>query len=435
MRALAMIGFVGAALAAGPAAAELSAQERAIVERVDANFADSLSFLERSVNISSDTMNPAGVRAAGAQFEEPFAAIGFSVEWVDLPAELERAGHLVASRKGEAGNRILMIGHLDTVFPETDPPARFRREEGRAFGPGVADMKGGNVAILYALRALHEAGALDGAGVEVVLTGDEEKPGKPVDVSRARLIEAAQRADVALGFEGAEEGVAVTARRGSSGWRLTTTGLTRHSSGIFSDGVGAGAVFEAARILNAFYEELRGEDYLTFNPGIVVGGTDVAYDPEATRGTAFGKTNVVAQKVVVDGGLRFITEDQKERARENMRAIVARHLPQTGAQIEFFDSYPAMPPTEANAALAAVLSDVSEDLGFGPVVGNDPGKRGAADISFAAPHVPASMGGLGVRGEGAHAPGESMEIESLRDATKSAAILIYRLTREDAPKF
>jgi glutamate carboxypeptidase len=161
----------------------------------------------------------------------------------------------------------------------------------------------------------------------------------------------------------------------------------------------------------------------------------VTYDEERTAGEAFGKTNVVAQKVVVDGGLRFISEAQKESARERMRKIVAQNLPQTDASIDFTDSYPAMAPTEGNKALLAVFSGVSEDLGYGAVTGNDPAQRGAADISFVAPLVPASMDGLGVRGEGAHTLEESIDLATLEEVTARAAILIYRLTREDAPKF
>ena len=426
-----------AALAWSSAAATdsaLSAEEQRIIENVEANADTALGFLEQVVNINSGTMNHEGVRAAGDVFAEAFQAVGFETSWIDQ-SEVNRAGHLVAKQDGDKGSKILLIGHLDTVFPKDSPVQTFRRDGDKIWGPGVADMKGGNVVVLYALKALHDLELLNAANVTVIFTGDEEMTGKPVDISRKDLIAAARRADVALNFEGGRPGYAVTSRRGASGWTLTTTGRRRHSSGIFSEDVGAGAVFEAARILNAFYEELADEKYLTFNPGVVLGGTGVTYDEPATRGTAFGKSNVVAQKVIVDGGLRFISEDQKEKARKRMRKIVDKNLPHTGAEITFEDSYPAMTPTENNARLLSVFSSVSEDLGFGPVESNDPAKRGAADISFAAPHIAASMDGLGVYGSGSHTPEESMELASLEDATKRAAILIYRLTREDGPAF
>lgn len=434
LKRLAAIAAIALA-AASPALAELTPEEQAIVERVRDNKHKAIAFLEQSVNIGSGTMSHDGVREAGAHYSEAFADLGFDVAWETMPAEMNRAGHLNARREGARGRKLLLIGHLDTVFETEGESTLFRRDGDTAYGPGVADMKGGNVVALFALRALAEAGALDGAAIEVIFTGDEEFTGKPIDVSRRSLIEAAKRADVALNFEGGEPGAVVTGRRGSSGWTLTTTGRRRHSSGIFSEDVGAGAVFEAARILDKFYDKLRKEEFLTFNPGVILGGTDVTYDSEGNKGDAFGKTNVVAQKVVVDGGLRFISEEQKEKARERMRRIVEDHLPHTDATIEFIDSYPAMAPTPGNEALLAVVSAVSVDLGQGALTGNDPARRGAADISFAAPHVKASMDGLGPIGEGAHTLEESVDLNSLTTATERAAVLIYRLTREDAPTF
>lgn len=433
----AAVGLSAAALCfiAAPAAAGISQTEQAIRDAVAARESEAIEFLEKVVNIGSGTMSHEGVRAVGAEFSQAFADLGFEVRWESFPEDVNRAGHLIARREGGRGAKILLLGHLDTVFESEDGAAAFRRDGGIAHGPGVDDMKGGDVVALFALKALADAGALDGASIEIVFTGDEEFTGKPISVTRASLVDAAKRADVALNFESGEKGVAVTSRRGASGWRLTTSGKRNHSSGIFRDDVGAGAIYEAARIINGFYDKLRGEKYLTFNVGAVVGGSDVDYDFDANRGSAFGKTNVVAQKAVVDGDLRFISEEQKEKARAVMRKIVARNLPLTGAEIEFIDSYPAMSPSKGNDALLAFYSGVSEDLGYGPVVGNDPAERGAADISFAAPHVKAAIDGLGPTGDGGHTPEESLDLTTLREASERAAILIWRLTRDDAPEF
>jgi glutamate carboxypeptidase len=417
------------------AQAQLSDDESRIRDIVAAQENEAIAFLETIVDINSGTMNHDGVRAVGGHFSDALADLGFQTEWESFPEEINRAGHLVAKRSGDRGRKLLLIGHLDTVFDDAAGDKKFRVDGDVAYGAGVADMKGGDVVLLYALKALNDAGALDGAQIDVIFTGDEELTGKPVSISRKSLIDAAKRVDVALNFEGGEQGAAVTARRGASGWTLTTSGLRRHSSGIFSEETGAGAVFEAARILDEFYEKLSHEKYLTFNPGVILGGTDVEYDGERNQGQALGKTNVVAQKVIVDGGLRFISEEQKERARARMRKIVEKHRPQTGAEIEFVDSYPAMTPSAGNQHLLEVFSKVSADMGYGPVVGNDPAERGAADISFAAPYVTASMDGLGPDGSGAHTLDESLKIATLREATERAAILIYRLTRADAPEF
>ena len=349
---------------------------------------------------------------------------------VAMPDSVNRAGHLFAERQGNQGKRLLLIGHLDTVFEKDSPFQRFERQDSIARGPGVVDMKGSDVAILFALKALHAAGALANTSIIVAFTGDEEKAGSPIRVSRRDLIEAARKSEVALGFEQSARDIntASVARRGSSGWRLEVKGTRGHSSQIFKKRYGSGAIFEAARILNAFHETLRGEKYLTFNPGVILGGTEVTYDPANTRGTAFGKTNVIAQTVIVDGGLRCISLGQRDSARARMRAIVEQHLPGTSARITFRDGYPAMPPTEGNFVLLRTLSEVSQDLGYGTVEALDPGERGAADISFVAPYVDA-LAGIGVLGGGSHTPEEYVDLRSFSIITERTAILIFRLTR------
>jgi glutamate carboxypeptidase len=210
---------------------------------------------------------------------------------------------------------------------------------------------------------------------------------------------------------------------------LEVTGKQAHSSGIFDEDTGAGAIFEVARILNGFYDEVRGEKYLTFNVGTIQGGTDVEYDPATTRGTTFGKRNVVPRKVVIHGGIRTISRDQLDRARAAMRAVVARNLPHTQATIKFEDRYPPMAPTEGNKRLMRELSAINEGLGRGEMPALDPAERGAADISFVAPYSD-SLAGLGARGSGGHTPNESLDLTSVPVAIKRAALLIYRTSRK-----
>ncbi|HEU0302197.1 MAG TPA: M20/M25/M40 family metallo-hydrolase [Longimicrobium sp.] len=413
-------------------AQRLSRQEQRIVRYVDAHSADAVAFLERIVNINSGTLNPQGVREVGRAFETPLDSLGFEVRWIDLPDSLRRAGHLFAYRRGTQGRRVLLIGHLDTVFERDDPFQRFVRDGRYATGPGVNDMKGGDVVILYALRALHAAGALEGTTITVALTGDEESPGRPLEIARRDLIEAGRGSDVALEFEtGSRDSTteyATVARRSASGWTLTVRGRQAHSSGVFSEGTGSGAIFEASRILNDFHQELRGEPYLTFNPGVIVGGTDVRYSQEESRGTAFGKTNVVAQTAIVTGDIRMLTDEQLQRTQHRMREIVARSLPRTQAEIVFAEGYPSMPPTPGNQALLTLLNEVNRDLRVPRMEALDPGRRGAADVSFVAPYVDA-LAGLGANGTGAHTPSERIDLETLPLQIKRAALLIYRLTR------
>ena len=411
-------------------AQRLSRTEKKIVDKVKAMDEAAIDFLEKVVNINSGTMNLDGVRKVGAEFNTAFQAIGFNTEWIEMPKEMNRAGHLFARIQGNKGKKLLLIGHLDTVFEADSPFQTFERDGDMAYAPGGNDMKGGNVVILYALKALHELNLLKDASITVAYTGDEESTGKPLSISRKDLIAVAKSSDIALGFETATGfNNATIARRGASGWKVETAGKRAHSSGVFSERTGAGAIFELARILHRFYQEVRGEQYLTFNPGNLLGGTFVDYNSLKSSGTAFGKTNVVAQTALVHGGLRFISEEQKENARAKMRAIVADHLPSTNATITFTDSYPAMGPTKENKALLKQLSEVSEALGFGVVEGYDPGRRGAADISFVADYVP-GLDGLGSMGKGAHTPQETVDLATFNALIQRTAVFIYRLTQD-----
>ena len=393
-------------------------------EYVRAHHDEDIALLERAVNIPSGTQNPAGVRAVGDLLGSELATLGFTVRWSSMPESMHRGGHLVAERRGTRGRRLLLIGHLDTVFE--GPGQRFVREDTIAHGAGTSDMKGGDVAMIAALRALNAAGALDGAQVIVVMHGDEESEGRPLDVARRDLIDAAKRSDIALAFEGGRASRASIARRGASSWMLTTTARQAHSSGIFSPGAGNGAIYEMARILDTFRRELAGDPTLTFNPGLIAGGTDVQRDSSGIRMTAAGKTNIIAPTAAVSGDLRFLRESQKDSARARMRAIVANHLPGTSGEIIFEDGYPAMPLTDGGARLLAQFDAVSLALGYGPLTGDPPESRGAGDVSFVAPYL-TGMDGLGVSGRGAHSPEESVNLNSLTMAAERAAVLMHRL--------
>lgn len=385
-------------------------------------------FLEKVVNINSGTLNKKGVKEVGMVFKDAFDALDFQTSWIDMPDQMNRAGHFFAETTGEKGKKLLLIGHLDTVFEEDSPFQAFTMvNDSTAHAPGGNDMKGGDVIVLYALKALHENGLLGDAQIIVAFTGDEESTGKPLDVSRKDLIEAAKRSEIALGFETSTGfNYATVARRGASGWELEVEGKRAHSSGVFSERTGAGAIFEMSRILNGFYEEVKGEQFLTFNPGVLLGGTFLDYDPKTGKGSAFGKSNVVAQTALVKGGLRFISEEQKENARNKMRGIVENNLPHTSAKINFTDSYPAMGPKPENLELLKQLNQVSLALDQGEVLAYDPDKRGAADTSFVAEYV-ACLDGLGTMGSGAHTPNETVNLNTIEALTKRAAILIYRL--------
>ncbi|MFN4835912.1 MAG: M20/M25/M40 family metallo-hydrolase, partial [Bacteroidota bacterium] len=260
-------------------AQQLSSVEKKLIQTVEQEMEQTLQLLRQSVDINSGTYNIEGVRAVGELYAKELRARGFVVEWISLPDSLKRAGHLVAYRKGTKGKKLFLIGHLDTVF-EPDMPANpfTLLNDSTATGQGVNDMKGGDVAIIAALKAMHQYGLLDQTTITVYMTGDEESAGRPREVSRGDFITRAQQHDIALAFETASGmNTIATARRGASGWKLEVEGKQGHSSGVFGN-AGYGSIYEAARIINSFRERLSKEQYLTFNPGLIVGGSEVSYN-------------------------------------------------------------------------------------------------------------------------------------------------------------
>jgi glutamate carboxypeptidase len=402
--------------------AALQPEEAKLAAWVDAHAAEFAAELEAAVRIDSATENLAGVRRLGEHFAAQLAALGFEARFVSLPAETGRAGHLIAERKGTQGRRVLLLGHLDTVLPG----GSFRRDGDTVHGSGVTDMKGGDVVILAALRALHAAGLLEGTQITVVMTGDEEAPGQPLKASRKDLLAAAERSDLVLAFESAIGNTATVARRGSATWRLEAQGVTGHSSGIFSDAMGEGAVFELTRILQGFRDAVRTLDGATLSPALVAAGAEA--ELERTEGRVTGKTNIIPQRALARGDLRTVSAEQLAEAQARMQAVVQKNLRRTSAVLSFDENYPAMPPTEGNYALLAQLDEVSCDLGLGEITAFDPRARGAGDISFVAPPLP-GLDGLGLDGSGQHTPVEAADLRQMPVVVKRAAVLIHRLTR------
>jgi glutamate carboxypeptidase len=407
----------------------LTPVEQKIVAAVDADADDSLQLLEQIVNINSGTLNPAGVRKVADVLQPRFEQLGFACRFIPME-EVHRGGHLDCERKGTHGKRVLLIGHMDTVFEPSSPFQKFERKGDIAVAPGSEDMKGGLAIILSSLKALNSVGALNGANIVVFLTGDEERHGEPISISRRDLIAAGKRSDAALEFEAgvrqAGHDMASIARRSSYSWNLKTTGNTGHSAGVFGE-AGFGAIYELARIIDAFRQELREPD-LTYNVGLVTGGATASYDATKATAEATGKSNIIPAVAEAHGDIRTVTDEQYQRVRKKMQEIVEKHLKGTSATLEFEDGYPSMPATEANKALLNELNKVNRALGVDVMEPYDPSRRGAGDLSFVAPYV-ASISGLGAFGSGGHAPGETIELKSQTPQARRVALFIYSLTR------
>jgi glutamate carboxypeptidase len=404
--------------------------ERKLVQSVDKHTAYYTDLLKELVNMNSGTMNFEGVKSVGMRLKSEFEKLNMDATWKD-GASWNRAGHLIAETKGNKGPKLLLIGHLDTVFEPDSPFQSYEMlNDSIMKGPGVADMKGGDVINLMALKALKKAKLLDQMQIKVVMTGDEEKSGSPIEASKKALTDAAEWADIALAFENADGDpkTIVVARRGSSSWSLKVKGNAAHSSQVFTDKVGVGAIYEASRILDSFYQELSKEENLTFNPGVIVGGTQTTFDANTNSGTAFGKTNVVAQEVTVQGDIRAVSKEQLAMAKAKMEQIVNENYPGTSAELTFkAGGYPPLASTKGNHRLLSLYNEVSEDLGFGTVEAVNPRNAGAADVSFTAGLVDMAIDGMGLSGADDHTINETGDLSKLAVQAKRAAVLMKRL--------
>jgi glutamate carboxypeptidase len=428
---LLMIAFAACASAAAAqgTSSGLAPLERTAAKAVDSHNAEALALLERIVNINSGTMNLAGVRAVADVLRPQLESLGFKVRWVD-GAAFKRAGHLIAEHPGP-GPKLLLIGHLDTVFEPSSPFQKFvKLNDSTATGPAVIDMKGGDVVMIFALRALNDAGQLEKMNLTAVFDGDEEDAGRPLSLARRALVDAAAGASAAMSFEdgAGDPKSAVISRRSATNWTLRTTGYPGHASQIFHDDIGAGAIFEMSRILTEFYQRLSREPYLAFSPGLAIGGTLVNVDSTNTAGSASGKNNVIAGKMSVTGDMRTLSPEQLAKTEAAMREIVSHHLPKTGGEIEFNDGYPPMAPTDGNRRILSMYDQASRDLGQGPVVAVDPSKAGAADVAFIANIVPMVIDGIGLSGHDDHSEKETADLRMLASQTKRAAVMISRLS-------
>lgn len=400
--------------------------ENKVISYLKIQTPEQIALLEQLVNINSGTTNTAGVHQVGELVRKQFDDLGFKTYWIEEPANMHRAGTLIAQHEGDKGKRVLLIGHLDTVFSPDSPFQGYKKQGKWATGPGVIDDKGGIVVLLYALKALQKAHALEHAQITVLLTGDEEDSGKPTSISRKPLIDAAKNSDIALDFEWSiNQDTATIARRGIASWVLTTSGNEAHSSEIFRKQVGYGAIFELARILNTMRSQLAKEIYLTFNPGLMAGGTTI--EQHALQASAAGKGNIIAKTAMSSGDLRYISATQRLKAQEKIIAIVKQHLPGTNASIRFQEGIPSMPPSKNNYALLKQYSDISIRLGYGAVHALNPGLRGAGDISHIATIISAALAGLGPVGTNAHSTKETLDLNSLPMQSLRAALLIYQL--------
>jgi len=422
---------------------KLSAAEIQIVKHVDDHYGETLALLETAVNINSGTNNFPGVSATADLFEPRLQKLGFKT-WREDMGTVKRGVHLFATHPG-TGPRLLLIGHLDTIF---EPSSGFLKWKvlgnGFASGPGAGDMKGGDVVLLETLEALQAAGELSKMNISVALTGDEETPGADTDGSytttRSTLINLGKNTDYVLGFEPATGNMnsIKTYRRGSSTWFLTMAAKTGHSSIVFNKNMGPGAAYPVTKILSRFYQDLRTDPSITFNVGHIVSGSAIDRDTPYSAKVS-GKDNVIAAKTEVYGDIRFLTPEILQDTRKKMSSIIDEEVSAINAEYDaeahvsstftYADRYPAMVETPGNLALLDKLSTASTDLGFGSLA-HYTANGGAADASFVAPFVSGVVDGLGPFTVGMHSKDEIVDLSSIKTSAKRAAVFMLRLKNE-----
>lgn len=408
----------------------LNSIEQDIVSEVEAAKAEQLSFIKQTVDVNSGTLNLQGVRRVGAIYQREFKALGFKTQWIEMPPSMNRAGHLFAYHHGNGKRKILLIGHLDTVFAKDSKFKRFRHQGGYAKGPGSVDMKGGNAVMLFALKALAQSQQLENADIVVALMGDEESSGSPQEIARQDLKKAALGSIAALGFEGAKDlHSVVTARRGIAIWKLDVRARAGHSSLIFTPKYAKGAILSMVVLLDDMIKLAKQFRDLTFNPGFIAGGRQLSFTQNPSRIHIKSKNNVISRQAKATGEVRYLYDKDLDGFTHTMQNKAQALTKPIAADFYLVDGKgkPAMQPSARNIALYERLKKINQALKLGPLRMENPRFRGAADISYVAQYT-AALDGLGAIGKHEHSEQETLNIVKTQSATKRAALLIYQLS-------
>jgi len=425
--ALSLITSVTAAADLVPLETTLSESEKALVAWVDQRESEILAELKEHVEINTGTANILGLDRYRDKLNSELRKLGFETQEHASPAipvlscrggEVQIANHLVGKMTGSASKRILINGHMDTVFSvDDDYQSLVVEPDGTLRGPGVADMKGGIVIMLNALRALKSQGLLGAANLTVLFNSDEEIGSLG---SRALIEQQAKLHDIGLVFEGTYENKVTRARKGLGQARLKITGRESHAGGAHEQGVSANL-----ELAHKIVEIEKLTDYkrkTTINTGVMSGGE---------------KRNTVPGCADAYIDMRFPTAADGEKLKQNITKIASRKTVKNA-------SYPELPSIESWTVLhrpvkaqnIEVDKIIEQAMGISIQLG-DPitGTRysgGGTDGSIAQGVGLPTMDSLGMDGRGAHSSREASNVKSLYSRTKLAAILLARLISQDS---
>lgn len=366
-----------------------------------------LRLLEKLVNIDSGSYVKSGIDQVGEILKQEYEQLGLQVT---VHEQEEYGNHLTIRAEGAHEPEIIIIAHMDTVFPAGTAANRpFSRDEKRAYGPGVIDMKASQVAVLYAMKALIESGVDAYQNVQIVLNSDEEIGSIS---SRSLIEEMAKNKKYALIVEpGRADGSIVSARKGGGTYKLLVKGKGAHS-GVEPE-KGVSAIEELAHKVIRLHALTDYASGLTVNVGQIEGGTS---------------SNTVAPFATAVVDVRVVTAEQAEQVDRAIRDICST-ADVEGTSIELQGKI-NRPPMEKNAktdALVKLLQEVGQSLGQ---VIKDTKTGGGSDGNFTSALGVATIDGIGPIGGGAHSDREYLEIDSLTDRTLLLAETLKRLSRQ-----
>ncbi|HEV8682217.1 MAG TPA: M20 family metallopeptidase [Actinomycetota bacterium] len=369
---------------------------KAIESQGRRRFDDYVEALRAMVDVDCGTYTPEGVNRVADMCEERFRSAGWDVERRvhEASAGEQRLGDVVIGRlSGEGGPRVLLIGHTDTVFPEGTASERpFRLRDGKAFGPGVSDMKGGLLAGFFAVEVLQEIGSLPFRSVTYVCNPDEEI-GSPF--SGPLIRELAGEADVTFVLEAAREnGDIVSARKGVSDARIEVAGRAAHA-GVEPER-GRSAVLEAAHKTLALHALNGRWPGVSVNVGVVEGGI---------------RPNVVPERCFLAVDVRGPDERSLQAAEAEVRRIAEEAaVDGTSSEVTVTAWHRPMEKTRATERLVGLAADLARALGFEL---RDAATGGASDANTTAAAGVPTLDGLGPVGGREHSPEEWLDMESV----------------------
>ena len=365
-------------------------------EIVERNFVSQLKFLEEMVNIDSGSTNVVGVDAVSNMVEKELADLGFKVS----TQFYKKAGNcLVADFCEDVEDKIVLIGHMDTVFADGTAKKRpFKTEGDKAYGPGVLDMKGGISQIVFALKTLKEQGVPLNK-IAVLLVGDEEVG--HINSNVVDVIESlAKKTAVAFCCEsGRIDGKVVTGRKGIAGVALKSHGKSAHAGNAYKDGVNA--IVELAHKIISVQAFTTPDLSLTLSVGNVTGG---------------GAINVVPDFAQANFDIR-IQDFNKYKEFENFLKELCSKPDVPGAKTEYdlWLEYPSMTHSEQQQTLIDSLNIMCKENGYPPIETCSVG--GGADSSHFAVYGIPVLCAFGPRGEHNHTEDEYIIVESLKERT------------------